>query len=165
MCCAVMCIWQIVYVSSHVHFNCSCSVSKQCSHRCVYEVGSNNVAATEGSKYFELGCSPTNFVTQNTYFLIYCQNAVNSRIISGNLDSPEGGLEALLQAVVCQDVSCYIICTATVHPFIHMHTCTHVFSPLHPIPQIIGWRPNPARRLLVYMSDAGIHFGGDGKVG
>ena len=26
VCCAVMCTWQIVYVSSHVHFYCSCSV-------------------------------------------------------------------------------------------------------------------------------------------
>ena len=29
--------------------------------------------------------------------------------------------------------------------------------------QIIGWREN-ARRILVYLTDAGFHFAGDGKV-
>ena len=41
----------------------------------------------------------------SSIFVIHCQNAVNSSIISGNLDSPEGGLDGLLQTVVCQDVS------------------------------------------------------------
>ena len=31
--------------------------------------------------------------------------AVNERIISSNLDAPEGGTDGLLQAVVCDDVS------------------------------------------------------------
>jgi protocadherin alpha len=61
------------------------------------------------------------------------REAVNSLIISGNLDSPEGGIDGMLQAVVCDD--------------------------------IIGWRDNPARRLLVYMTDASFHFGSDGKIG
>nr|WEL12718.1 integrin beta 1B [Halisarca dujardinii] len=60
-------------------------------------------------------------------------NAVSNLLISGNLDSPEGGIDGLLQAVVCDD--------------------------------IIGWRPNPARRLLVYITDASFHFGADGKIG
>ena len=30
---------------------------------------------------------------------------MNERIISSNLDAPEGGMDGLLQAVVCQDVS------------------------------------------------------------
>ena len=93
---------------------------------------------------------------------------MNSRIISSNLDSPEGGLDGLLQAVVCQDVSHYMqyisyLYTTCIQAHIHMNTCCQVYK--HSIPQIIGWRPNPARRLLVYMTDAGIHFGGDGKVG
>ena len=29
---------------------------------------------------------------------------INEQIISGNLDSPEGGLDALMQVIVCQDV-------------------------------------------------------------
>ena len=29
---------------------------------------------------------------------------------------------------------------------------------------MIGWRPEPARRLLVYISDGSFHYGYDGKV-
>ena len=39
------------------------------------------------------------------------QSAVNSRRISGNLDAPEGGMDGLLQAVVCQDVGHCLMCT------------------------------------------------------
>ena len=53
-----------------------------------------------------------------------CQTAVNDRIISGNLDSPEGGLDGLVQAVVCEDVStqshCNTICKCT-HASQHTH--------------------------------------------
>ncbi|XP_065897542.1 integrin beta-1-like [Dysidea avara] len=59
-------------------------------------------------------------------------NEIQDEIISGNLDSPEGGFDALLQTIVCQD--------------------------------IIGWRDN-ARHILVYLTDAGFHFAGDGKLG
>lgn len=52
--------------------------------------------------------------------------------VSGNLDAPEGGFDAIMQAVVCQD---------------------------H-----IGWR-DQARRLLVFSTDAGFHYAGDGKLG
>ena len=108
-------------------------------------------------------------------FIFNCQMAVNSRIISGNLDSPEGGIDGLLQAVVCQDVSHHA------HTYTHTHTtphtCTHAHTHTHTclhaslahagatlFLQIIGWRENPARRLLVYMTDASFHFGADGKV-
>uniref|UniRef100_UPI00358F9F55 integrin beta-2-like n=1 Tax=Myxine glutinosa TaxID=7769 RepID=UPI00358F9F55 len=57
-------------------------------------------------------------------------NEVGNMIISGNLDSPEGGFDAIMQAAVCGDK--------------------------------IGWRDNT--RLLVYTSDAGFHFAGDGKL-
>ena len=30
--------------------------------------------------------------------------------------------------------------------------------------QTIGWRPLPARHVIIYMSDAQFHLGGDGKV-
>lgn len=52
--------------------------------------------------------------------------------VSGNLDAPEGGFDAIMQAVVCE--------------------------------QQIGWREH-ARRLLVFSTDAGFHYAGDGKLG
>ena len=51
--------------------------------------------------------------------------------MSGNLDAPEGGFDAIMQAVVCRND--------------------------------IGWREK-ARRLLVFSTDAGFHYAGDGKV-
>ncbi|XP_063930919.1 integrin beta-PS isoform X2 [Zophobas morio] len=57
---------------------------------------------------------------------------VKSASVSGNLDAPEGGFDAIMQAVVCRDQ--------------------------------IGWREK-ARRLLVFSTDAGFHYAGDGKLG
>ncbi|KAL7673671.1 hypothetical protein ACOME3_008523 [Neoechinorhynchus agilis] len=51
--------------------------------------------------------------------------------VSRNIDEPEGGLDALMQVIVCE--------------------------------KIIGWRPN-SRRLIVFSTDAGLHFAGDGKL-
>lgn len=59
------------------------------------------------------------------------QKAVANADVSGNLDAPEGGFDAIMQAVVCK--------------------------------QEIGWR-DQARRLLVFSTDAGFHYAGDGKV-
>jgi integrin beta 1 len=56
---------------------------------------------------------------------------VTAAKVSGNLDSPEGGLDALMQVVVCE--------------------------------KEIGWRP-ASRKLIVYSTDAGFHFAGDGKL-
>uniref|UniRef100_A0A8C2X3C5 Integrin beta n=1 Tax=Cyclopterus lumpus TaxID=8103 RepID=A0A8C2X3C5_CYCLU len=56
---------------------------------------------------------------------------VGQQHISGNLDSPEGGFDAIMQVAVCGD---------------------------H-----IGWRN--VTRLLVFSTDAGFHFAGDGKLG
>ncbi|XP_035508431.1 integrin beta-1-B-like [Morone saxatilis] len=56
---------------------------------------------------------------------------VGRQRISGNLDSPEGGLDALMQAAMCEEQ--------------------------------IGWRN--VTRLLVFSTDAGFHFAGDGKLG
>ncbi|XP_078727030.1 integrin beta-1-like isoform X1 [Lampetra fluviatilis] len=56
---------------------------------------------------------------------------VSRQKISGNLDSPEGGFDAMMQAAVCGNK--------------------------------IGWRNNT--RLLVFSTDAGFHFAGDGKLG
>lgn len=57
---------------------------------------------------------------------------VNETLISGNLDAPEGGFDAIMQAIVCT--------------------------------KVIGWREK-ARKLLVYSSDDGFHYAGDGKLG
>lgn len=56
---------------------------------------------------------------------------VKAASVSGNLDAPEGGFDAIMQAVVCNEQ--------------------------------IGWRTQ-ARRLLVFSTDAGFHYAGDGKV-
>ncbi|KAL1138060.1 hypothetical protein AAG570_009755 [Ranatra chinensis] len=57
---------------------------------------------------------------------------VKMAAVSGNLDAPEGGFDAIMQAIVCRDQ--------------------------------IGWRQR-ARRLLVFSTDAGFHYAGDGKLG
>uniref|UniRef100_A0A669B592 Integrin beta n=1 Tax=Oreochromis niloticus TaxID=8128 RepID=A0A669B592_ORENI len=57
---------------------------------------------------------------------------VSKQQISGNLDSPEGGFDAIMQVAVCE------------------------------VSQI-GWRN--VTRLLVFSTDAGFHFAGDGKLG
>ena len=48
------------------------------------------------------------------------------------MDAPEGGFDAIMQAIVCKNE--------------------------------IGWR-DKARRLLVFSTDAGFHYAGDGKLG
>ena len=51
-----------------------------------------------------------------------CQTTVNDRIISGNLDFPESGLDGLLQAVVCDEVSSNLSLFLT-----HTHTHANMF--------------------------------------
>lgn len=57
---------------------------------------------------------------------------VRSAQVSGNLDAPEGGFDAIMQAIVCKDQ--------------------------------IGWREK-SRKMLVFSSDSGFHYAGDGKLG
>ena len=57
------------------------------------------------------------------------QEKVKKAPVSCNLDAPEGGFDAIMQAIVCQGQ--------------------------------IGWREE-ARRLLVFSTDAGFHYAGDG---
>ncbi|XP_044888742.1 integrin beta-2 isoform X2 [Mauremys mutica] len=59
------------------------------------------------------------------------ETEVQKQSISGNLDAPEGGLDAMMQVAVCGGK--------------------------------IGWRN--VTRLLVYATDDGFHFAGDGKLG
>lgn len=63
--------------------------------------------------------------THSLHLSFTCQTAVNDRIISGNLDSPEGGLDGLLQAVVCEDVRTPSHCNtiSRAHVQASMHTC------------------------------------------
>ncbi|CAI5444386.1 unnamed protein product [Caenorhabditis angaria] len=56
---------------------------------------------------------------------------VDKAEISGNLDAPEGGFDAVVQALACN--------------------------------QTIGWRER-ARKMLVFSTDAGFHFAGDGRL-
>lgn len=56
---------------------------------------------------------------------------MNRSQISGNIDSPEGGFDALMQVIVCKEE--------------------------------IGWR-SQACRLVVFSTDAGFHYAGDGKL-
>ncbi|KAK6041649.1 Integrin, beta chain [Cooperia oncophora] len=56
---------------------------------------------------------------------------VDKAEISGNLDAPEGGFDAVVQALACS--------------------------------QKIGWRER-ARKMLVFSTDAGFHFAGDGRL-
>ncbi|GBP10850.1 Integrin beta-PS [Eumeta japonica] len=60
----------------------------------------------------------------------YFTDAVRNANVSGNLDAPEGGFDAIMQAIVCKSD--------------------------------IGWR-DQARHLLVFSTDAGFHYAGDGK--
>ncbi|GFO07717.1 integrin beta, partial [Plakobranchus ocellatus] len=57
---------------------------------------------------------------------------VRSARVSGNLDAPEGGFDAIMQAIACDTE--------------------------------IGWR-NISRRMVVFSTDAGFHYAGDGKLG
>lgn len=52
--------------------------------------------------------------------------------VSGNLDAPEGGFDAIMQAIMCGNQ--------------------------------IGWRKQ-SRKMLLFSTDAGFHFAGDGKLG
>ncbi|OQR79540.1 integrin beta-PS-like [Tropilaelaps mercedesae] len=68
-------------------------------------------------------------LTTNTNLFV---NEVQAANVSGNLDAPEGGFDAIMQAVVCKDQ--------------------------------IMWREK-ARRILLFSTDAGFHYAGDGKLG
>ncbi|XP_067219499.1 integrin beta-1b.1 [Chanodichthys erythropterus] len=90
-------------------------------------------------KYLENPCFPNDctapFSYKNVLSLtndstLFTQE-VSKQKTSGNLDSPEAGFDAIMQAVVCT--------------------------------KEIGWRN--VTRLLVFSTDAGFHFAGDGKLG
>nr|AVP12655.1 integrin beta 2 [Littorina littorea] len=65
-----------------------------------------------------------------TSSLINFTAAVDNSQFTGNIDSPEGGFDAMMQAIVCKSV---------------------------------GWRDN-SRQLIIFASDARMHFAGDGKL-
>ncbi|CAH1789506.1 unnamed protein product, partial [Owenia fusiformis] len=59
------------------------------------------------------------------------ESRVKAAKVSGNLDSPEGGFDAIMQTITCETK--------------------------------IGWRPN-SRKMLLFSTDAGFHYAGDGKL-
>jgi protocadherin alpha len=59
------------------------------------------------------------------------KSRVNASQISGNLDAPEGGFDAIMQSLVCEGA--------------------------------IGWREK-SRKMLVFSTDAGFHYAGDGRL-
>ncbi len=102
---------------------------------------------------------------------------VGKQQISGNLDSPEGGFDAIMQVAVCG------VSGKQQHeePLFTMHweymsffsyfqwKNLNVFHSLYVSLSLslsqehIGWRN--VTRLLVFSTDAGFHFAGDGKLG
>lgn len=60
------------------------------------------------------------------------EEQVSNARVSGNLDAPEGGFDAIMQSIVCHNE--------------------------------IGWR-NQSRKLLIFSTDSGFHYAGDGKLG
>lgn len=60
------------------------------------------------------------------------KHEVNASKVSGNLDAPEGGFDAIIQALSCD--------------------------------KQIGWR-DKSRKMLVFSTDAGFHYAGDGRLG
>lgn len=80
------------------------------------------------------GCAPTygfrNQLTLTTNTAKFAKE-VDKAQISGNLDAPEGGFDAIMQAISCNDS--------------------------------IGWRDH-SRKMIVFSTDAGFHFAGDGRL-
>ncbi|KAI6234958.1 Integrin beta-PS [Aphelenchoides besseyi] len=81
------------------------------------------------------GCAPT-YGFRNQMSLTTNTNKfakeVDKAEISGNLDAPEGGFDAIIQAIMCNSS--------------------------------IGWRER-SRKMIVFSTDAGFHFAGDGRLG
>uniref|UniRef100_A0A914YYI0 Integrin beta n=1 Tax=Panagrolaimus superbus TaxID=310955 RepID=A0A914YYI0_9BILA len=80
------------------------------------------------------GCAPT-YGFRNQMGLTIDTNKfakeVDKALISGNLDAPEGGFDAIMQAISCNDS--------------------------------IGWRDR-SRKMIVFSTDAGFHYAGDGRL-
>ncbi|XP_030631799.1 integrin beta-1-like [Chanos chanos] len=90
-------------------------------------------------QWLEDPCAPLKCMTPFSYRNVLSltsngqefSRTVSEQRTSGNLDSPEGGFDAIMQVAVCREN--------------------------------IGWRN--VTRLLVFSTDAGFHFAGDGKLG
>lgn len=83
---------------------------------------------------------------------------VSQQQISGNLDSPEGGFDAIMQVAVCE------VGRRSLGPSPRSAACADSgLSICPPVQEQIGWRN--VTRLLVFSTDAGFHFAGDGKLG
>ncbi|CAF97757.1 unnamed protein product, partial [Tetraodon nigroviridis] len=84
---------------------------------------------------------------------------VSQQQISGNLDSPEGGFDAIMQVAVCEvgGVSRGLPLRLPLRSVPLLTTACSLLQ------NEIGWRD--VTRLLVFSTDAGFHFAGDGKLG
>lgn len=90
---------------------------------------------------------------------------VSQQQISGNLDSPEGGFDAIMQVAVCEVRGSEVeVCLRTTPPHPVCDVQSEVFRLcVLSFQEHIGWRN--VTRLLVFSTDAGFHFAGDGKLG
>lgn len=109
-----------------------------------YEMGPRKTNKNETIKYthsfinyMKLGNNATEF-----------EEKVTSADVSGNLDSPEGTLDALMQVMVCDKGKDFVNFASKI-----IILC---FSE-------IGWRPQ-SDKIIVVATDEEFHYAGDGKV-
>ena len=76
------------------------------------------------------------------------QYQVREAPVSGNIDAPEGGLDAIMQTIVCD------VYRVEIEKFVLLFFF---------LKDVIGWR-NDSRKLIVFSTDAGFHYAGDGRV-
>eukprot|EP00069_Balaena_mysticetus_P006192 bmy_18495T0 len=100
------------------------------------------------------------------------QTEVGKQLISGNLDAPEGGLDAMMQVAACpktQEWGAHSPEADTASSALAPPVCGSPLAKLRqvtlpsPCQEEIGWRN--VTRLLVFATDDGFHFAGDGKLG
>ena len=83
--------------------------------------------------------------------MLFDQGEVKRAQVSGNLDAPEGGFDAIMQAIVCKDEIGWRDKVRVCEKAQSNQSLTHSLI--------------QARKLLVFSTDAGFHYAGDGKLG
>ena len=92
--------------------------------------------------------------------ILDAQGEVKRAQVSGNLDAPEGGFDAIMQAIVCKDEIGWRDKVRQKRSFV---LCSRNLQG-NPILRRLIWQLK-ARKLLVFSTDAGFHYAGDGKLG
>ena len=96
-----------------------------------------------------------------TFFVVIVQGEVKRAQVSGNLDAPEGGFDAIMQAIVCKDEIGWRDKVRSKQKALH-----RLRDSLHGgISRNLSQNHFQARKLLVFSTDAGFHYAGDGKLG